>query len=272
MGKIGRRIWYSMAILLSAILLLSSLLGVAGVWVAERALANSVVQMLVAVDDLTASLRQAAQGVDQKLKRLQGVTTSISTASAQLSQQVTEEGLVLTLLPEEQEQNLSAMASSVKESVSPLRDLLSAGVILYRSIDQLPFIELPAPNQDQVDRIEEISTEIQASADRLGADIAAFRSGTGDQISKVQAGADALTSRLGQARDELASLDARLVLLQDSLPKLQKAVVGALVLAALLVTLLLVWVIYSQVEVIRLYVGRWKASGTVKRTASAVPV
>jgi len=266
MEKTSRRIWYGTAMFLSGIVLLLSLAGIAGIWVTERALANSVVQILVAVEDVTGSLRQVAQGVDQKLERMQAASNSISTASAQLSQRVTDEGLILLLLPEEEEQNLSELASSVKETVSPLRDLLWAGVVIYRSMNQLPFINLPAPSQEQVDGIAESAGEIQAAAERLEADIVAFRSGTSDQIRKIQAGADALTSQLGQARDRLANLGTRLVLAQETLVRLQQTVVRALVLAALLVTLLLAWVIYSQVEVFRLYAQRWKASGLETRT------
>jgi hypothetical protein len=32
--------------------------------------------------------------------------------------------------------------------------MLAAGVTLYRSIDQLPFIDLPAPSMEQIDKIE----------------------------------------------------------------------------------------------------------------------
>ncbi len=259
MGKTSRRIWYTTAMCLSGFVLLLSLLGIAGVWVTEQILANSAVQILVAVENLTGGLRQVTQGVDQKLERMQAATISISTASTQLSQKVTDEGLVLLLLPEDQEQNLSELALSVKEAVSPLGDLLTAGVVIYRLIDQLPFIDLPAPSQEQVDRIEESAGEIQAAVDRLETDIAAFRSGTSDQITKVGAGADALTSRVGQARDQLANLDASLALAQESLTRLEQIVVKVLVLAALMFTLLLAWVIYSQIEVLRLYAQRWKS-------------
>jgi hypothetical protein len=269
MGKTGRRIWYGIAMFLSGLILLLSLAGIAGVWITERTLANSVVQLISAVDHVTGSLRQATQGVDQKLERMQSVSTSISTASAKLSQQVIDEGLIRQLLPDEKEQNLVELSSSVKEAVGPLRDLLSAGLVIYRSINQLPFVSLPAPSQEQVDQIGESAGEIQSAADSLETEITAIRSGTGKQISKVGTGADLLTARLGQFRDRLASLDARLAIAQESLVQLQQTAVRVLVLACFLVTLLLAWVVYSQVELIRLYRGRWKASGTKTGTEEA---
>ena len=104
--------------------------------------------------NITGSLRQATDELDQKLQRMQAASSFISTASVKLSQNVTDQGLILLLLPEEEEGNLVSLSSSVKEAVSPLRDMLSTGLVIYRSIDQLPFVSLPAPSQDQVDKIE----------------------------------------------------------------------------------------------------------------------
>lgn len=262
MGKTGRRIWYGIAMFLSALILLISVAGVAGVWITERALSNSVVQMVSVVDHVTGSLRQATKGVDQKLERMQGATSFISTASAKLSQKVIDEGVFLLLLPDEKQQNLAALSTSVKEAVSPLRDMLSAGLVIYRSIDQLPFVSLPAPSQDQVDVLEQSAGEVQSAADSLETEIAAFRSGASHQIDKVQTRADLLTARLGQSRDRLAGLDARLAIAQESLAQLQQTSLRLLVLVSLLFTILLAWVIYSQVELLHMYVQRWKASGT----------
>jgi len=106
------------------------------------------------VGNITGSLRQATDGLDQKLERMQAVSTYISTSSATLSQNDNDKGLILLMLPEEQGQNLAALSSSVKESIGTLRGTLSTGLVIYRSIDQLPFVSPPAPSQDQVDKIE----------------------------------------------------------------------------------------------------------------------
>jgi hypothetical protein len=262
MKKTGKRIWYGIAIFLSGLILLLSVLGIAGVWITEQALTKTVVQVLDSVGNITETLRQATQGVDLKLERLQSVSSLISTVSGKLSQNVYDQGLLLLLLPEEDEQNLVALTSSVNESVSTLRDVLTAGLSIYRTIDQLPFISMPAPSQEQVDKIQSSAGEIQSSVENVRTEIVAFRSGISGRIENVQTGADLITSRVGQSRDRLADLDARLAIIQESLVQWQNTVQNVLVLLSFLVTLLLVWVIYSQVEVLRLYVQRWKAAGS----------
>jgi hypothetical protein len=88
MGTTGRKIWYGIAIFLSSLLLLLSVAGIVGVWVTQRALSGTAVQFLDSVSNVTGSLRQTAQTVDQKLASMQDITSSISTASTSLSQQV----------------------------------------------------------------------------------------------------------------------------------------------------------------------------------------
>ena len=265
MKKTAHRVWYGIAMFLSGLVLLLSVVGIVGVWITERALANTVVQVLDAVGNVTGSLRQATDELDQKLERMQAASSFISTASVKLSQNVTDQGLILLLLPEEEEGNLVSLSSSVKEAVSPLRDMLSTGLVIYRSIDQLPFVNLLAPGQDQVDKIESSVGEIQSAVDNLQTEIIAFRSGISDRISKVETGADLVTSRLGQFRDRLSNLDTRLAIVQENLVQLQTTVVRVLLLVSILITLMLAWVIYSQVEVLRLYGQRWKASGSKTR-------
>jgi len=261
MGKTGHRIWYGVAIFLSALVLLLSVAGIAGVWITERILADTAVQVLEAVGNVTGSIRQTIQGVDQKLERMQSVSIFISTASARISDKVTDQGLIKLLLPEEQEQRLVTLSSSVKETVNTVSDTLSAGLSMYHTIDRLPFVSLPAPSQEQVDNISSTVDDIQSAVDAVQTSIVAFRSGASDQISKVETGADLLTTRLGQTRDRLAEVNARLAIGQEKLIQLQKTVGTVFILVAFLFTLLLAWIIYSQLEVLRLYIQRWKISG-----------
>ena len=262
MNKTGRRVWYAVAMFLSGLILLLSVAGIAGVWITESLLADTIVQALQAVDNVTGSLRMAAEGVDQKLENMQSAAIYISAAADRVSQNVTDQGLVKLLLPEEETQKLASLSASVTETIGTLVDTLSSGLAIYQSIDQLPFINLPSPSQDQVDEIEASIGEIQSTVDNVQAAITSFRSGASDQINKIVDLVDGLTLKLGQVRDLLANLDARLAILQETLLQLQTTLVRILVLVSILFTLFLAWIIYSQVEVLRLYVQRWKASGT----------
>lgn len=266
MGKTGHRIWDGAAIFISGLMILICVLGIAGLWFTERALSNSVIQVLDAFVDVSESIRRVPQGVDLKLEEMQAVSTSISTAAEEISQKVTDKGLVLLFLPEEKEQNLVELSTSVKDRVSMIRETLSAGLDIYRTMNQLPFVNLPVPGQEKVDQVGESIEAVQSAVNQLESEITAFRSGASDRIDRVGQGADLLTSRIDQSRKRLADLDARLVVVQEELEELKQTLLRILILAAILITLLLVWVLYSQIELLRMYIPRWKASGTSTRS------
>ena len=263
MGKTGRRIWYGTAIFLSGLVLMISSVSIVGVWLLEKNLVNASEEILDSVLKVSVSARGIAADIDQKLESMQATTMFISTAVVKLEQKVTDEGLILLLLPEENEQNLVDLSTSVKDTIIPFRNTISASLAIYRSIDRIPFVNLPSPSQQQIDRIEELAGEIQATADRLESDIMAFRSGASNQISKVGTAADLLTSQLNKFRDRLSELDARLVIAQETLVQLQQNIVTAIVVFSVLLSLLLAWIIWSQVEVLRLNIHRWRASGEI---------
>lgn len=138
------------------------------------------------------------------------------------------------------------------------RDTLAAAMELYRTIDRLPFVRLPQPIQEGVAAIETSAAETRATAEQVRQDIQDFRSGAADRIGRVEAGANQVAQNVDGQRQRIAALDADMVALQELALGLQGKVQTSLTVAAVLVSLLLAFILYTQVEVIRLYVQRWR--------------
>jgi chromosome segregation ATPase len=230
-------------------------------WAAERPVARLAVELLGVVENVAGGARTVVNEIDPRLEKMQGISTRIADASGQLSQNVTDKGLILVLLPEEQEQQLVELSRSVAEIVQTTRDILTTAMDLYRSIDRLPFISLPARDQDQAEALAQSVAETQASAEAIRQEIVAFRTGASDRIGEVEQEANGVSQRLGESRERLAQLDANLAALQDRAARLQGTIPTLLALGAVLVTLFLAYVIYTQVEMIRLFVQRWRCLG-----------
>jgi archaellum component FlaC len=263
MGANGRKIWYGIAIFLSGLIVLLSVAGIAGVWVTQQAVRNTVSTLVDSVITITQNIQALDQNYDQKLANMQEIVSSISTATNTLSQQVANQGLIATLLPEEQSTNLANLSASVQESINTIRDTLITIRSLYQTIDSIPFVKLPSLSQDQIDQFSQSVTTIQTAVDNVTNAITAFRSGASTQIDKLTAAVDQLNSGLSYARNILANVDNSLTEAQDTLNHLQQSFFTVLLLSSGVGTLLLLFVIYTQVEVIRLYVQRWKAASVI---------
>ena len=258
---IGRKIWYGIAIFLCCLLILVSVAGITGSWVVGRSLTSLSVQVLTIVDKTAGGGRLVIDGVDEIAANVEEVSTSIGEASDQLSQSVTDRGLILTLLPEEKEQELVAKVNELTESIDAVLEAVDEGLDLYLSIDALPFVSLPMPRQETLDRLEQLSGEIQTTVDEIVQGIQDFRSGVSSEIDRVTELALGITGRLGELRDGFATLDADLAALQQLANRLMRLVAALFTLLSVVSSLFLAWAIYTQVEVIRLYVHRWKILG-----------
>ena len=261
---IGTKILYSIVIGMSGLILLLCAVDILGVWLVQGTLSDATVALFEVVEGSARVTREATGRLDQTLSGLQAQVTEVAEASSQLSQNVTDKGLVLVLLPAEKEEQLTEKASSVRDTYQGVRETLATGLRLYRSIDRLPFVSLPGSSPDQMDSIETSVTRVQTLVKTLRSEITAFRSGTAGKIDKVTAAASLLNSEIGKIRDELAQLETRLAALEASSIRLQQVIPRLFITVAVIFTLVLGFLIFTQVEVIRLYVKRWRKLGELQ--------
>jgi hypothetical protein len=258
---IGNKILYGFVIALSGFIVLLCLVGIIGVWVVERPLSDATVATMKVVETSTGLIRQSGSRVDNALNLLQLKTAEIADASQQLSQNVTDKGLVLVLLPETQEQKLIEIATSAQDTYNGVRESIAKGLDLYRSINRIPFVNLPGLSDDQMDKIDNSMTQIQTLVGTLRSQMSDFRSGVVVKIDKVTGAVNLLTDEITKVRDVLSQLDAKLASLEELSIWLQKVIPGVLVALAVILSLLLAFLIFTQVEVIRLYVAHWRQLG-----------
>jgi hypothetical protein len=254
----GRKIWYATAIALSVLVLLISVASVVGAWVVQNTLSDVTVSLLQTVYDSAGGLRQVIQKVDQGFGEVRQITSEVSQISTQISQNVDDKGLLLLLLPQEKEDKLVEGINSIQETLNTIREFLATFMEMYRAIDKLPFVNLPKPSIEQVEKIEAALTRIQTDIAALRKNVQDFRAGAADVISRVTQAADKITAGIDELSGWMSNLDSDLLALQEFALRMQTTIPRVLFVIAVVATLFLAWVIYTQVEAIRLYVRRWK--------------
>ena len=257
-SNLGKKILYGFVISLSSLILLLCLVGIIGVWVVERPLSDAAVTTMMVVENSTALVRQSGNKVDSALSVLQAKTAEITDATQQISQNVTDKGLAMVLLPEAQEQKLIETATSVQNTYEGVRESIATGLDLYRSINRIPFVSLPGPSADQMEKLDSSIAQIQTLVETLRSQLADFRSGVAVKIDKVAGAVNQVNDEITKVRDELSQLDAKLAALEAFSIRMQQIIPGALAALAVILTLIFAYVIFTQVEVIRLYVAHWQ--------------
>jgi uncharacterized phage infection (PIP) family protein YhgE len=258
---VGRKIWYSVAILMSALILLLAVGAAVGTWAVERSLSDLTVTMFAVVEDTAGGLRQVSGRIDQGAGNIRDISSGVSDISTQISQNVENKGLIALLLPDEQEQKLVTTIQSVQDTLSSIADVVTAGMTLYNSIDGLPFVNLPKPSQENMAEMQQSVADTQAAIDDLRQSIQVFRTGVSEEIGKVTQAADRVTETMDSLKSELSDLDSDLAEVQEFADRIQSSIPVFFALGAGLITLLLAYVAYTQVEVIRLLISRWRMLG-----------
>lgn len=253
----GRKLFYGVVIFLCSLVILLSSIGIIGVWAVRKPIINTFVTVLKLVENTAIAVRQVDQRLDPILANLETLTSEIVGASEQLSKNVNDKGMLMVLLPEQKEQELIEAATEIQETFVVIRETLTNALELYRSISRLPFVSLPSLSAEQSKQIAEAVDKIQNLSENLRTEISNFRSGLSDRIDQVARVANDLSTALTQTRTALARLDARLASLEALMVRLQEVIPPILLTIALVLTVLFAFVIYTQIEVVRLYVRLW---------------
>jgi hypothetical protein len=260
-SHLGKKILYSVIIAFCVLVILFSAASVIGAWVVQGPLGDSIVAILTIVEDTTQKAQESITKIDGVMANVQAVAAEVESASSQISQNITDQGLVLTLLPEEKEQELLEGIDAVRDTFLEVQEALQKALELYRTIDRLPFIDLPQLNEDQIAKIEGFIANMEELVGTLRTSIQEFRAGLTDRIGKIIEAASVVKNELGAFRNQLSELNAKLAALQALAIRLQEVIPGIFLTITLILTLVLAWIIYTQVEVILLYRHRWQQLG-----------
>lgn len=254
----GRKIWYGAVIVFSALVLIICAVSVVGTWVLQSKLSDTTVALLQAAENLAGRAQLVIDQVQEPLGEIHKVSTNVSEASSKLSQDVQDKGLLMLLLPPEQEQKLVTLGTKVQDTLATIHEVLSSAAEMYQAIDRMPFISLPKPDMEKVREVEQSATDIRIAIEEVKSNVAEVRSGAAEKVGVITDIATRIADRSAQVLVALAALDAELEDFQVTLARVRSAVPTAFALAAFLLTLALVYVGYTQVEIIRLFLDRWR--------------
>lgn len=259
---IGSTVLYGIVITLSVLVIIFSSLGVIGIWIIQQPLSEAVVSFVVLVEETASLGQQITIKVDSIIERAEEITTNISKASYELSGEVTDRGVVMVLLPEENELQLTDTINSAQETFAEIRAVIDNTLNLYQTVNNIPFVNLPGLSEDQLDGIAVSINETSEKVANLKAEIQAFRDGITERIDLVADATTQLTAEIDGVRSGLARLDITLAEVEALAQHLIVIIPGILIGSALVLTIFFTFIIYTQVEVIRLYTLRWKQLGS----------
>lgn len=232
---------------ISVVVILLNLALITFVWIIQADVSSAAVEVLDKVDNVAQVMRNGIARVEPEIRNLRGLIGQVETASEEIAQNVSEEGIILRLLPETLTESLNESSQSLRENFIAVYDLLEATSDILLALDKVPFVEIPARGLSTISTLQETMEEIASQVETLVHNLNEAREETGARISQVTDAAAFLGAEADQFHADLIQIDTDLESIQISVRKYQRLTPPVIISFAIILSLLAGWIVYSQV-------------------------
>ncbi|MCK6540728.1 MAG: Tar ligand binding domain-containing protein, partial [Anaerolineales bacterium] len=166
--------------ILGALLLLSSVVGIAAAWIYNEPLTRETIQRLRKIDGELAQAETTLASTHTELERALRLVDAAQSALEKLAEQSTSAENLLEGIQSSLDDRLLPELKRTRERLGEARDSLESLRSLILSLESLPFIEINLPDQiltDLIKSAETLDTEI-ANAEDLAKRASTFVSDT----------------------------------------------------------------------------------------------
>jgi hypothetical protein len=244
------------AIALAVVFIGLSLVGIFGAWFVDRKATDVALKAFGLVET-------GVQVVDAGVGRVNELIATSRTEVQQASETITAVGgqaqansPVLNALNERLETSLAPRIEQMQKVLAPVRDALGNVGNAVSLLNSLPMLADRAPRlaalDDAFDRLEELSADGKQLRGTLRALVAGQQ---GEVTAQTLATLNGLTqridTRLGEAQANVQGVQADIEALQVRLDTRKSRLLFVFNLLALLSTLMLTWIVYTQIVVIQ---------------------
>ncbi len=242
----GRKIWSMTLMVLSAIVLVASMVGVGVVWYYNQPLTQDITTRLQEIDSELAQAQSALTDAQGELERALRIVTAAETALEALSQQTAQAQDILGGVKGTIDDKLLPGLKTSRDKVDGVRGMVEGLRGTLETINNLPLVDLDIPG-------DELLANIIAAADSLDAEIAnvediAKQASTfvgdtsyllGGDLSETKTSLTNLLAVIEEYNSKVTGWQEQIAVWEQSLP-------GWIDNASISLTVFLLWFAFSQ--------------------------
>jgi F0F1-type ATP synthase membrane subunit b/b' len=224
----ARKIFSWMLIVLGAIFLLLSVVGIGAVWIYNEPLTREVTNRLNGIDSELVQAQTTLASTQVELERALRIVNAAETSLEKLAQQSTTAESIFDSIQNSLDDRLLPELKTTRERINVARNALENLRSLLLSLSALPFIDVNIPDQILTDLIasaNSLDTEI-ANAEEIARRASTFVSDTSyllggdlgetrDSLQNFLAAVDEYQGKVSDWRAQVADLNASLPLWID---------------------------------------------------------
>ena len=244
------------AIALAVLFIGLSLLGIFGAWFVDRKATDVALKgfglIEIGVGVIDAGVSRVDDLIATSRTEVRQASETITTAGAQAQ----ANSPVLNALNERLETRLVPRIAQMQQVLAPVRDAVGTIGNAVSLVNSVPMMADRAPRLAALDqtfnRLEEVSADATQLRGTLRALVVAQKSDvTAETVSTLSELTQRVDTRLGEVQANVQQVQADVAALQVRLDTRKSQVLFVFNLLALLSTLMLAWILYSQIVVIQ---------------------
>ena len=261
------------AIALAGLFIGLSLLGIFGAWFVDRKATDVALKGFGLIEIGVGVVDSGVGRVDDLIATSRTEVRQASETITAVSAQAQANSPVLNALNERLETSLAPRIAQMQQVLAPVRDAVRTVGNAVSLLNSLPMMADRAPRlaalDETFDRLEGLSADATQLRGTLRALVVEQKSGIAPEtVAALKGLTQRIDTRLGEAQANVQAVRADVAALQARLDKRRSRLLFVFNLLALLSTLMLAWILYTQVVVIQHHWARVRPPRPNRRPAT----
>ncbi len=260
-----KRIIALVLVILSVIFFIASLAGIALTWVYSQQFSDSTMNRLDAIEtDLRTAqtdLHNAKTELDSAQKQIDSLQTALQTLGVEGSDDIQAIGDLVGKL----EDNLVPFISAVAERVESFRQTLASIKETIEKLNQLPLVNIEIPGIEQLEQASASLDNVYNQILEAQGKVSEISQLTQDTVTSLTSGFAGLEQSTQTLSATLGAYDAKFSAYLAEVVYLKANLSRWIDTAAILLTVLLVWLAFSQVALFLLAWSFYRGEDLLKR-------
>jgi len=243
-------------VIIAILVILLSVAGIGGAWYVNRVITDVTLQVFSVVQT---GVTIADTGVSQVNTLVKDSRTEVQQAEDtinDISDNLQENNPALVALNNRLETRLAPTVGKIDAAIAPVRDGLVAISSIVEFANSIPFVQEQAPNlgrlEEALQQLGQLGADVRQLNDTLAASVVEGKNELTKELAGVLTDLTArIDTRLAEVQSGVEEVQAEINALQEEVQAYRSRLLLIYNLSALGLTLLFIWLIYSQVVVIQ---------------------
>jgi len=260
------------AIVLAVLFIVLSLFGIFGAWFVDRKATDVALKVFGVIETGVGVVNAGVGRVDDLIAKSRTEVRQASETITAVGAQAEANSPVLNALNERLETNLAPRIAQMQQVLAPVRDAVGSVANAVSLVNSLPMMTDRAPRlaalDDAFNRVEELSADATQLRGTLRTLVAGQNNDvTAETVATLNRLTQRIDTRLGEVQAKVHGVQADIAALQARLDTRKSRLLFLFNLLALLCTLMLAWILYTQVVVIQHHWARMRRPAANRRPA-----